>query len=308
MERQCAACGAPFAIERKRGRPRLFCYGCRPSIDLGLPVAPTFRVTCERCGIEFSGKGGRRFCSIPCANKQEAPRKGRICDVCGSRYDATCSDQRTCSRPCGVALRVSATRHSTCNGCGSSIQQGGAGLLRKWCSAKCREAHRPKPDPVVRYKDCVHCGAAYAKKTRRLYCSVDCCRAATNVARRADSKPCRTCGAGAPLDWPRRQCDSCALASRRRARRRRRAREAGAVSEPYTLSYIAARDGHRCGLCHRKVNMRASVPHPNAPTIDHIVPLARGGDDTRVNVHLAHFICNSVKSDRGGGEQLALFG
>jgi 5-methylcytosine-specific restriction endonuclease McrA len=54
--------------------------------------------------------------------------------------------------------------------------------------------------------------------------------------------------------------------------------------------------------------MTLVVPHLKVPTIDHIVPLADGGDDVKVNVQLAHFICNSIKGDRGGGEQLLLVG
>jgi len=82
----------------------------------------------------------------------------------------------------------------------------------------------------------------------------------------------------------------------------------GAASEPYTLAYIAERDRYRCGLCHRKVNMNLAVPHRKAPTVDHIIPLSVGGDDTKANVHLAHFICNSMKSAGSAGEQLLLFG
>lgn len=53
--------------------------------------------------------------------------------------------------------------------------------------------------------------------------------------------------------------------------------------------------------------MTQAVPHPKAPTIDHVVPLAEGGHDTRANVQLAHFLCNSIKG-RGGSQQLALIG
>lgn len=53
--------------------------------------------------------------------------------------------------------------------------------------------------------------------------------------------------------------------------------------------------------------MTKAVPHPKAPTIDHIVPLADGGDDVRSNVQLAHFICNSMKGT-GGTQQLMLVG
>ncbi|MFF3128519.1 HNH endonuclease [Streptomyces sp. NPDC057908] len=89
--------------------------------------------------------------------------------------------------------------------------------------------------------------------------------------------------------------------------RRRRAAKRGGVSEPYTLLQIAERDRGRCGLCGQRVLMAAKVPHSKAPTIDHVVPVSEGGDDTRANVQLAHFRCNSVKGARGA-QQLALIG
>lgn len=89
--------------------------------------------------------------------------------------------------------------------------------------------------------------------------------------------------------------------------RRRRAAKRGGVSEPYTLAEIAERDRRRCGLCGGRVAMKQAVPHPKAPTIDHIVPVSEGGDDTRANVQLACFRCNSAKGPRGS-QQLALIG
>jgi 5-methylcytosine-specific restriction endonuclease McrA len=93
-----------------------------------------------------------------------------------------------------------------------------------------------------------------------------------------------------------------------RKNRRRRTLKRGGVSERYTLVEIAERDGHRCRLCDRKVPMAQKHPRPLSPTIDHIVPISLGGDDTRVNVQLAHRICNIRKSNRGAGDQLALVG
>lgn len=89
--------------------------------------------------------------------------------------------------------------------------------------------------------------------------------------------------------------------------RRRRAAKRGRPSEPYTTAEIAARDRFRCRLCGGRVAMKQAVPHPKAPTIDHVVPVSEGGDDTRANVQLAHFVCNSVKGPRGS-QQLALIG
>jgi len=89
--------------------------------------------------------------------------------------------------------------------------------------------------------------------------------------------------------------------------RRRRAAKRGAASEPYTLADIARRDRYRCQLCRRVVDMSVPWPHPSSPTIDHVLPLADGGDDTRANVQLAHLGCNSGKGARGS-QQLALVG
>ncbi len=43
--------------------------------------------------------------------------------------------------------------------------------------------------------------------------------------------------------------------------------------------------------------MDAVAPALYSPTIDHVIPLAKGGYDTIENVKAAHFICNSKKSD-----------
>lgn len=80
--------------------------------------------------------------------------------------------------------------------------------------------------------------------------------------------------------------------------RRRRALKRGAQSEPYTLEEIASRDESRCGICSGEVDMTLRWPDRQAPTIDHVVPIVAGGDDTRENVQLAHFACNSRKGAR----------
>ncbi|MBX3031925.1 MAG: HNH endonuclease [Chloroflexi bacterium] len=47
------------------------------------------------------------------------------------------------------------------------------------------------------------------------------------------------------------------------------------------------------------------MPHPKAPTVDHIVPISAGGADSLINVATAHFECNWRRSD-GGNAQLRL--
>lgn len=82
----------------------------------------------------------------------------------------------------------------------------------------------------------------------------------------------------------------------------------GVYRERYRNVDIFERDRWRCQLCGGKVNRGAVVPHPKAPTIDHILPRACGGTDVPANVQLAHFECNWQKADRGGPEQLRLIG
>ena len=92
-----------------------------------------------------------------------------------------------------------------------------------------------------------------------------------------------------------------------RARRKRRARLAEVESEPYTLAEIAERDGFRCGICGREVDMTLKYPHPRSASVDHIIPLSHpGSSDLKVNVRLAHFGENAARGNRVGWEQQLL--
>ena len=81
--------------------------------------------------------------------------------------------------------------------------------------------------------------------------------------------------------------------------RRRRAVKRRVARERYSELEIFERDGWVCRLCNRPVDRSLTDRRsPQAPTIDHIVPLARGGADIRDNVQLAHQRCNSAKGAR----------
>lgn len=218
-----------------------------------------------------------------------SPRRSRVCEICDAIYDATWTGQRTCGRACGAKINAS------------------YGRLRP-------EQRKRWPSSPVWFPECRQCGKVFAARSQRLKLCSDECRLARNVDLDPRRRPLdeRRCLCGSPLVRLRRKlCDVCRQqgisAARARAKRRRRAARKGAASEPYTLAEIAVRDRNTCQLCKRRVAMTKLVPHPKAPVIDHVLPLARGGDDTRANVQLAHFMCNSVKS-AGGSQQLALVG
>lgn len=78
------------------------------------------------------------------------------------------------------------------------------------------------------------------------------------------------------------------LSQRGRAKRRRE-RTAGVSLDRWL---IARRDGWVCGICSEHVSPDEMW------SIDHIVPLARGGSHSYENVQLAHFDCNTKKGFR----------
>lgn len=183
----------------------------------------------------------------------------------------------------------------TCIDCGIVGQQQARGRDRRRCDG-CLAAFRSHGGKLSRVEPraCTACGTAFrARSTDQRWCSLRCAN---------QHKP----GAG-----PRGGLSPEARGRQRlywqEKNRRRRAVKRGGASEPYTTAQIAERDRARCGLCGGRVLMTQKVPHPKAPTIDHIVPVSEGGDDTRANVQLAHFHCNSSKGARGS-QQLALIG
>ena len=54
-----------------------------------------------------------------------------------------------------------------------------------------------------------------------------------------------------------------------------------------------------CGICGRPVDFSLKYPHPLSPTIDHIIPVSKGGHPSDIdNLQLAHRCCNRQKSDK----------
>ena len=54
-----------------------------------------------------------------------------------------------------------------------------------------------------------------------------------------------------------------------------------------------------CAICGKPVDKTLKPPNPLAPTIDHIIPLAKGGHPSDIeNLQLTHATCNRQKSDK----------
>lgn len=253
----------------------------------------------------------------------------RHCGHCGQPLTPTPRPRKYCGSPC-QSRAYNARRKA----------DGRLKAYRERPEVKARQkqwmdAHRAE---YGHDRECLACGTRFRTRHGSRYCSRECGRwsralrycnvPAEHPGRstripfcrllRQARKPrfagarCRECGTTFIMD--RKRCHSlhyafCAVRCQRRyhkALRSYRQRADLTSSEHVGRLTIYERDHWRCGLCGHKARRDVSWNHPLAPTLDHIIPLARGGTHESRNVHCAHRQCNAAKSDRGGGEQLAL--
>jgi 5-methylcytosine-specific restriction endonuclease McrA len=192
---------------------------------------------------------------------------------------------------------------------------------RGWCSRHwdrwSRHGHptaRLRGEVVNGCRICPRCGvdtpiADYSPG--QAYCKT--CCAAKAAAYRSINPP-------APVDGWAARCEHCAMdftANKRRwrycskecsAARKdfdnwkhqalRRARMRAAVVEIFDRREIFERDGWICQLCLAPVDPTAPRHSPRVPSIDHIIPISRGGDHSRANAQTACLGCNVRKGVR----------
>lgn len=161
-----------------------------------------------------------------------------------------------------------------CGACGLdfSYLRNGPGRPRIFCSNKCAVKRRTER-LALPTQQCRTCGKEY----RPHYYGAGFC-----------SVPCRTNGR---VYETRSERDMAKW-------HRRRARMAGTGYERIARPSIYKRDGWICGICKGPVDPSLKAPDPMSASLDHIVPLAKGGAHSRSNVQCAHWICNSRKGDR----------
>lgn len=54
-----------------------------------------------------------------------------------------------------------------------------------------------------------------------------------------------------------------------------------------------------CAICGRAVDFDKKFPDPWSPTLDHIIPISKGGDPAALeNLQLAHLQCNRIKASK----------
>lgn len=92
-------------------------------------------------------------------------------------------------------------------------------------------------------------------------------------------------------------CRKQAQDARYRAKTVKR-QQAGIRPSRIVVEQLVAVYGAVCYLCSEPIDL--TVPRTSAmgATVDHIMPLSKGGTDDFENLQLAHWVCNNRKSDK----------
>ena len=233
-----------------------------------VPACPSPAVSRSMCSKHY--QRSRRGVSLEPATAK--------CGHCGTDFTPKRSNSRYCSKSCGDAASYRRSKQGR------------------------------KPGPRLPPMECAKCATVFdpVRKDGR-FCSRRCLRAAYLDS---SATPCSYC------DRPMRARGMCSMHYRRwrraegleevpqwtpERRAQWKAREElkrTSVVEPIVNAEIFERDGWVCQLCDAPVDCLLSYPDPGSASLDHIMPLSRGGHHVRSNVQLAHLFCNLSKGAR----------
>lgn len=202
---------------------------------------------------------------IGCAAALIGAPQRRRCSTCRRALNASLGRARTAARSV-----VGRTLTATCRVCEvefSWVQQE-TGRRRRFCDAH-QHGRRPGWDAP---RACRTCGSTF-------------------VPRRHGQLRCPE---HPPAPWSERK----ATPGNRDKNARRRAALRMLPAERIDPQRVYERDGWICGLCSVAVDPALAYPDPYSASLDHIMPLSRGGHHTYANVQLAHLWCNVAKCDR----------
>lgn len=171
----------------------------------------------------------------------------------------------------------------TCLQCEQMFVRASRGCVPKYCSPTCRSAAnhaRAKADG--RYQERLARRARNLKAPAEMLCPY-CLSVFSTVRENSPHCGVEECRKRHRAAYMR------PIANRRRAAQRAPAAEAVSPLE------IFIRDGWRCWLCRLPVNSQAASRSPMSASLDHVIPLSRGGLHTRRNLRCAHLRCNLSK-------------
>lgn len=247
-------------------------------------------IRCHACGDAIVRRGlgrPRKFCERCAPPKRTASPIGF--ELPPPPPWSRANPCRSCDR-CGMVLVAARARH---------------------CAACRRDADREQKRSVNAARvsapvPCEFCGWTFSRSTKgQRFCSTDCGNATRGTHRRFarftvfSMDRCESCERFWPNTYAQtRRCPPCDVTYRRALKSFRNATARGASGNLIDIAAIFERDGWVCQLCNSPVLRFVRHPHPRSPSIDHILPVALGGQHVESNVQLAHLGCNSAKGDR----------
>ena len=243
-------------------------------------------VECRNCGKVFVTDNERKVsCSEKCRSRYNKRNRGhkRTCETCGIIFYKY-REQSHCSKQCFMEYLEQKSKQKE--------------LLTRLVKAI---------DPS-RQKKCIECNQTfYARYRNKIFCSDKCSsshwRSKIIINKPKYKKNCKYCGKDfittrSNATYCTNDCRKRFQWRRREALRDQRIKVNGEVHWDITLEKLVKRDKNICYLCNEEVHMDKHYNHNMYGSIDHVIPLAKGGTHTWNNIKLAHRICNSIKADK----------
>lgn len=282
------------------------CSRCGELMWRGKGVLPVGQATCSMCrrrererrGVAHGTPSGYRTAKCRC-DLCRAWLRESMRTYCKGRAERDGMHPTTLYRQRNGGKRTTYDRN--CNYCGTPFTTRSKGTLS--CSVSCGHWFRHH-GPALTSKELVRTTPRRPERAPSEPAHI-------RTARRLTSGQCRVCESwfvSLHLDVT---CSArCKEVKDRELKRQHKDKRRAVKAEAYRADVHRRRvfeaDGYRCHLCKRKTDPAKAAPHPRAPTIDHVIPLSKGGTHEPSNCRTACFLCNSSKGDRGGGEQLLL--
>lgn len=261
------------------------------------------------------------------------PLETRSCKGCGVEFQTTDPRKWFHKRGCGRAKFVKQTNAwllanrpnfptEPCLACGAPVVQ-----YRKrrydaemrYCGRSCQPRwhstfHGPIKSELLASKswlgECRWCGKVMASGSQSCNaCSDKRLLVIKKIRTRIKwllPKQCVNCGRMFNRFDQGSSCDECKRAIDRQSRilRRLRKKANGVYDSGIDYKVLFEQANGQCAICRMAcdnpsvwIGWDGKTWMPNAPTLDHIIPLARGGTHTWGNVQLACASCNSSKAD-----------
>ncbi|HQR42597.1 MAG TPA: HNH endonuclease signature motif containing protein, partial [Gemmatales bacterium] len=240
---------------------------------------------CPECkGIILQRSSGvgrkKQFCSATCYNKSyqrkhyaarkpviqaaRRPSLDKTCGTCGKNFVAKAVTANFCSKKCSD-YHFNHRQTNVCYQCGEFFKTTNPSTAET-CSRRCRVLYFK--DSKLVSKVCLVCGSAFQVGQYHAAFAKYCTRRCTERAANKLKEAYRT-------NW----------------HRTRAAREKETEVERINPFVVFERDNWTCWLCNTACDREAAFPHPRSATMDHVVPVSKGGSHVLDNLRCAHNLC-----------------